>query len=456
MNCSRKRREITRKYTRWLFENNKQYIRNLLLMYMSLYPIFAVLHSYGTSKPFSTLASLSFFAGLPLLIAAYVCTFIDKCVPYIRTINATAFLGVSLNITLTYAYHILGYDTLDSYYTILVISLAMLGLSMSKVLLINLYIALSAILFILISVFVHELPTYNSHLFVRSSTYVIVASGLFTMAGLVIDRFLFKLFCAQKNITKEIVKISDQKDTLENLNETKDRFFSIISHDLRSPFTSLIGYFDILLRNDGKEFKVRKDDIEKIYLHVRRTYNLLNNLLNWSKTQLNEYEHKPKRYKLGPIFAENRSLYREIASQKGIKITHSYPRNAMVYCNKEMIATIIRNLIFNAIKFTRSRGEIHLSARQIGENEIEIAVKDNGIGMHDKDIDKVLNPTIHHVKKGTHSEKGAGIGLIICNDILKKHNSKMQIESKRNVGSKFFFVLPIYPEMRVTHVADSV
>lgn len=272
-----------------------------------------------------------------------------------------------------------------------------------------------------------------------------MASGLFMAAGVVIESFLFKLYNAQKTITQEKEEISDQKDTLENLNETKDRFFNIISHDLRSPFTSLIGYFDLLLRNDGKDFKAKKEDIEKMYLHIRRTYNLLNNLLNWSKTQLNEYVHKPKRYKLAPIFSENRSLYREIASQKGIKIVHAYPSNAMVYCDKEMIATIIRNLVFNAIKFTKSRGEIQLTAKQIGENEMEIAVVDNGIGISDKEIEMVLNPSAHHVTKGTHNEKGSGIGLIICNDILKKHNSKMQIESKKNVGSKFFFILPIYP-----------
>lgn len=414
---------------------------------MSLYLFFAVMLFYGSSKLVTPLTFLIFFAGLPLLAVAYMCTFIDKCIPSIRTINATALLGVNLNVSLIYAFVSLADGPIDTYYSALLITIAMLGLSMNNIRLINVYIGTSAITFILVSVFVHHLHTNDPHLFVRSCAFVIVASGLFMVAGMVIERFLFKLFCAQKNITQEKKQISDQKDTLENLNETKDRFFSIISHDLRSPFTALIGYFEILLRNESKEFKVKKDDIKRIYLHVRRTYNLLNNLLNWSKTQLNEYVHKPKRYKLAPIFSENRSLYREIASQKGIKIIHSYPKNAMVYCDKEMIATIIRNLIFNAIKFTKSRGEIHLTAKQIGENEMEIAVIDNGIGISQKDIEMVLNPNTRRVSKGTHNEKGAGIGLIICNDILKKHHSKMQIESKKNAGSKFFFVLPINPEM---------
>ncbi len=447
MNCERNKREVTRIYTRWLFESNKQYIQNLLLLYMSLYLLFAVIAISDSSRTFTSLTFLRLFAGLPLLVIAYICTFLDKCILYIRTINATALLGVNLNISLIYAFISLTDNSIDFYYTALIITTAMLGLSMSNIRLIIIYISISSISFVFVSLFVHHLHNYNHQLFLRSSAFIIVASGLFMVGAAVIERFLFKLFCAQKSITKEKQHISDQKDTLENLNETKDRFFSIISHDLRSPFTSLIGYFDILLRNDGRDFKVKKDDIERIYLHVRRTYNLLNNLLNWSKTQLNEYVHKPKRYKLAPIFSENRSLYREIASQKGIKIIHSYPSNAMVYCDKEMIATIIRNLIFNAIKFTKAHGEIRLTAKQIGENEIEIAVIDNGIGISEKDIEMVLNPNLHHVSKGTHNEKGAGIGLIICSDILKKHNSKIQIESKKNVGSKFFFVLPIYPEM---------
>ncbi len=440
-----KTRESKRTYTRWLFESNKHYIRNLLLLYMSLYPVLAFVNNFGLTKPFASFTNPYFWASLPLMIGAYVCTYVDKYIPFIRIIFATALFTISLNISLIYSSISPSNSAIDAYYTAFILTIAMIGLSMSSLHLIITYIGISTLSFLSVSVFVHRLDVSNPHLFLRSSLFVLMASGLFMAAGVIVESFLLKLYKAQKTITQEKEQISDQKDTLENLNETKDRFFNIISHDLRSPFTSLIGYFDLLLRNDGKDFKAKKEDIEKMYLHIRRTYNLLNNLLNWSKTQLNEYVHKPKRYKLAPIFLENRSLYREIANQKGIKIVHAYSDNAMVYCDKEMIATIIRNLVFNAIKFTKPHGEIHLTAKQIGENEMEIAVVDNGIGISDKEIEMVLNPSTHHVTKGTHNEKGSGIGLIICNDILKKHHSKMQIESKKNVGSKFFFILPIYP-----------
>lgn len=439
----KEREDIKRDYTYWLFKSNKHYIRNLLLLYISIYPLFSILDYYASSTSFFTNIHIRLFIGLPLLIVAYTCTFIPKLIPYIRTINATALLVMNLSISIMYASLSPTNGAFDNYFSGLIITIATLGLSMSKILLINTYIIISALTFMCISFFVHNLHIENPLLFIRSSTFITVASGLFMVSSGVIERFSLKLFNTQECISREKDRISHQKDTLENLNQTKDRFFSIISHDLRSPFTSLIGYFDILLNNDKQEFKVKKEDIQKIFLHTRRTYNLLNNLLNWSKTQLNQYNHKPQQYNLNEIFSENSSLYREIANQKEIKITHSFPNGSKVYCDKEMIATIVRNLIFNAIKFTRSNGEIHLTGKQISDNELEIAVVDNGIGISDTDIENILSTSAHHTQAGTHNEKGAGIGLIICNDILKKHHSRMQIESKKNIGSKFFFILPI-------------
>ncbi|MGQ1787864.1 MULTISPECIES: sensor histidine kinase [unclassified Saccharicrinis] len=360
-----------------------------------------------------------------------------------RIINATALLGMNLSILFMYASLNPADTSFDTYYSGLIITIATLGLSMSSITLINIYIGISAFSFILISYLVHKLHVYDMFLFVTSSAYVVVASGLFMVAGVVIERFSLKLYRAQKNISQEKEEIIVQKDNLENLNQTKDRFFNIISHDLRSPFTSLIGYFDILLRNDKTEFKVKKSDIEKIYLHTRRTYNLLNNLLNWSKAQLNQYAFKPKQYDLNEIFSENRSLYREIAKQKEINITHSFPDDAKLFCDKDMIVTIVRNLIFNAIKYTKAGGDIFLTGKQVSDNEMEIAVIDSGIGISKKDIELILSPNTHITRKGTHNEEGAGIGLIICNDILKMHDSRIQIESRKNVGSKFYFVLPI-------------
>ncbi|GAF05505.1 sensor histidine kinase [Saccharicrinis fermentans] len=446
MTWNRKRGESQHDYALWLFNSNKHYIRNLLLLYMSFYPLFAVIEHYGASGSFFSSTSTLLISSLPFLLVAYISTFVKRYTPYIRIINATALLGMSISILSMYA-SLSPYQTsFNTYYSSLIITIATLGLSMSSKTLICIYISLSACTFILISSFVHKLYLIDMFLFVSSTTYVIVASGLFMVAGIVIERFSLKLYKAQKNISQEKEKITQQKDNLENLNQTKDRFFSIISHDLRSPFTALIGYFDVLLRNEKNEFKVKKSDIEKIYLHTRRTYNLLNNLLSWSKAQLNQYVFEPKQYFLNEIFSENRSLYREIAKQKEIKIIHSFPNGAQVYCDKDMVITIIRNLIFNAIKYTKTKGEIFVTAKQLSENEMEIAIIDNGIGISKEDIKMILSPNTHITKKGTHNEKGAGIGLIICNDILKMHHSKIQIESRKNVGSKFFFIIPIHAD----------
>ena len=429
--------ESRQDYVKWLFEGNKHYIRNLLLLYIGFFPAFAIVDYFSYSDPFVNIFNPRVLLAAPLLIAAFASSYVDRLVPYIRTIYATVLFALNFSIIILYASAEHNSPLLYSYYSILIITIATLGLSMSCIALINTYIGITATSFIAVSYFVHELHIRDTFLFARSTLYILIASGLFIAAGIIIERFSVKLYKAQKNIVHEKNEISGQKEALENLNATKDRFFRIISHDLRSPFTSLIGYFDLLLRNDKKNVTVKKEDIQKIYLHTRRTYNLLNNLLNWSKTQLNQYAFKPEQYSLNDIFSENELLYQEIANQKDITITHAFPPNAKAYCDKEMIVTIVRNLLFNAIKFTKPRGEIFLTGTKRSDNKIELAVIDNGVGISDNDIEMILNPNVHLTKEGTHQEKGAGIGLIICNDLLKKHDTKLQIESKKTWAVSF-------------------
>ncbi len=446
MHWNKEMGESASDFEKWLFNSNKHYIRNLLLLYIVGYLLFAILDFHSTAISFNRLFNIRISIGIPALIIALICSYIYKLQSKLRLINASAILIMNLTISLMYAGLSPESNGFYTFFSGLLIALATLGISMSSIAITITYIGLSALSFVAVSFFIHHLHIQDPLLFYKSSSYILVASILFIVAAVVIERFSVKLYKAQKNISQEKDQISSQKDVLENLNETKDRFFTIISHDLRSPFTSLIGYFDILLKSEKKEYKVNKSDIQTIYLHARRTYNLLNNLLNWTKTQLNQYNFDPKRYKVADIFKENQSLYREIALQKEITITHTFPKDQRVYCDKEMITTIVRNLIFNAIKFTKPKGEIFLKATPLSEKEIELAVIDTGIGISTKDINNILHPNIHYTQKGTHNEKGAGIGLIICNDLLKKHNTNLQIESKRNVGSKFFFILPTAPE----------
>ena len=439
--------ESRKDYIDWLFKSNKRYIRNFLLLYIIIYPIYSILDYYSVQSTLTIVLKVRLFVCLPFLVTAFILTYIQNFKPYVRIINSTALFIMNMSIVLMYAFFNLKDISLDIYYSGLIITIATLGISMSSIAIISIYICTTAVSFIFVSLFVHQLHLYDPLLFMRSSMFVFTAAALFIVVGVVIERFSIKLYKAQKNIVHEKDEFSDQIIALEQLNDTKNRFFRIISHDLRSPFTSLIGYFDILLRDHKKEFKVKKDDLEKIYLHTRRTYNLLNNLLNWSKTQLNKYTFKQEENKLNDIFCDNDSLYREIANQKQIKITHVFPDDAKVYCDKEMITTIVRNLLFNAIKYTKPEGEIFLKGTKRGENKMEIAVIDNGVGINSKDISKILNPKEHYTKKGTHDEKGAGIGLLMCYDLLKKHDTELQIESKKNVGSKFFFTLPIHPNI---------
>ncbi|TLX77430.1 HAMP domain-containing histidine kinase [Labilibacter sediminis] len=426
----------------WLFKSNQSYIKNLLIVYIIFFPAFSLLDYYSTDGSFNATIIIRLGIGLPALLIAFICSYIKKLYRYIRFINATALLVMNLCICLMYCYIQPEEDAFNSYYAGLIITIATIGISMSSFKLSSLYIGISGVSFIAISYFVHDLHNSNIHLFIKSSTYILVASFLFAITSNIIERFSLKLYHAQIQISNERDKITNEKEILENLNTTKDRFFRIISHDLRSPFTSLIGYFDILLRNNQSEFKVKKEDIRQIYLHIRRTYNLLNNLLNWSKTQLNQYKFVKEEYLLEEILSENKSLYNQIANQKNISIIQDFPTDAKVYCDKEMIMVIVRNLLFNAIKFTDTNGKIVIKGTLHTNNITEIAVIDSGIGISKENIELILNPNEYITTKGTSNETGSGIGLIICHDLLQKHNSRLQIESETNVGSKFFFNLP--------------
>lgn len=244
----------------------------------------------------------------------------------------------------------------------------------------------------------------------------------------------------RKRNTDEIKKIADE---LRQLNNTKDKFFSIIAHDLRNPFITILGFTDLLL-TDYKEL----DESEIIfYLEEMKksaeiSHNLLQNLLQWSRSQTGRIEFNPAKILLKNLVNVNLELLQPTAANKEIQIKSEVGEDIFVHADEDMLNTIIRNLITNAIKFTPKGGTITVAAKEVGKYA-EISVEDTGVGMNETTMANLFRLDTTHSTLGTNQEAGTGLGLILCKEFVEKHDGKIWVESKLGVGSKFIFYLPL-------------
>jgi len=229
---------------------------------------------------------------------------------------------------------------------------------------------------------------------------------------------------------------------LEELNNRKNKLISIIGHDLRSPFTSITTLLDII-QNDWQH--TFSDELKKYFEllneKVETTYNLLESLLTWSRTHMDKVSYHPTNVMITPMIESTISLLSTQAEKKNITITFETSSATEIYADGDMIQTIIRNLISNAIKFTHPGGNIHIATKHV-KNDTEISVKDTGVGISREDIDKIMHPNTSFTSYGTSGEKGTGLGLDICRDFAEKHGGKLWVTSTPGEGSTFFFNIP--------------
>ena len=233
-------------------------------------------------------------------------------------------------------------------------------------------------------------------------------------------------------------RIERQKRDLEQANTIKDKLFSIVAHDLRSPFNTLISFFYIL--NEAQ----LPDDVKSIFSEIKHqlhnTSNLLDNLLYWAKSQMQDFEPSFQNVSLYDLATENKELLDPIANGKSIKIINSVPKELSCLGDKEMLKLVIRNLTQNAIKFTPDQGTIELSGfREFGKSVFEI--RDSGIGMSEDKIDSLFRLKTNRSTTGTNNEKGTGLGLVLCHEFIVKNNGEMKVESKLNHGTKISFAI---------------
>jgi len=236
--------------------------------------------------------------------------------------------------------------------------------------------------------------------------------------------------------------IKENESRLRELNATKDKFFSIIAHDLKSPFNSILGLSNMLADQVREK---NHEGIEEyagiIQKSTQRVFDLLMNLLEWSRSQTGRMEFSREYIELGALINEVIELLGESAHLKSITIIRELPRNMLVFADKAMISTILRNLISNAIKFTYPGGKIVISSDK-KPDELMISISDNGIGIKKEVIDKLFRIDETYIAPGTQEEKGTGLGLILCKEFIEKHGGKIWVESEVDKGSTFYFTIP--------------
>jgi signal transduction histidine kinase len=263
------------------------------------------------------------------------------------------------------------------------------------------------------------------------------------MTGIIIDIDIHKKAELELIAAKE--KAEESEIQLGELNATKDKFFSIIAHDLKSPFNSMLGFSEILNENfDEYDTQKQKKFISLIYQELQGTYKLLENLLYWSRSQRGTIDFKPKKLNLYLLVSETTELLIQLAKNKSINLINQIPKNINVEADRDMLLTIIRNLISNAIKFTPKGGEISMKATQTKDDKfVQILVTDNGVGISKETQSKLFDIGENTSTKGTENESGTGLGLILCKEFVEKHGGKIWVESELGKGSNFKFTLPL-------------
>ena len=246
-----------------------------------------------------------------------------------------------------------------------------------------------------------------------------------------------EVFILNESLTSKI-------ENLKELNATKDKFFSILTHDLKNPFNTIFGFSKLLLDN------IAKYDAEKIvkfvgaiYTSSQKAFKLLENLLEWSRIQTGQLEPNLKKIKPTDLINEIKSECLEMADAKNINLAAENNFDGFILADKEMIKAILRNLLTNAIKFTYSGGKINIKSQKSNEN-ILFVISDTGTGIEPEHIDKLFRIDNKLSRKGTADETGTSLGLLLCKEFIEKHGGKIWAESELGKGSEFKFTIPLH------------
>lgn len=244
--------------------------------------------------------------------------------------------------------------------------------------------------------------------------------------------------------------IKSQKELLEKqnkqlveLNATKDKFFSIVAHDLKNPFNTIIGFSRLLIeKNDKLDDKKRLNFLKLVYDSSQQGFNLLANLLEWSRTQTGTLKFQPKIIDIHTIVSGCIQLLSINAQKKGIELNNHIEEVTQAFGDENMITTICRNLLSNALKFTPSGGKVEIFAEKLDET-LKVFVSDTGVGIKQDVIENLFNIDKNYTTKGTDDEPGTGLGLVLCKEFVEKNNGEIIVTSEPGNGSTFIFTIPL-------------
>ncbi len=240
----------------------------------------------------------------------------------------------------------------------------------------------------------------------------------------------------------ELIKTNKELEHAFHLNNEKNRFISILAHDLRSPFSVMLGYSEMLLE---RIHELNEDEIEKlvkdIELSTRSTFSLLENLLKWARLQTGTVPFKQQKLKFGILFNEVMRYIIPVAETKDISINVTIPKDIEIFADPDMLMAILRNLLSNAVKFSHPAGVVKITAEQTDSNFI-FSVSDNGIGIDPENLSKLFELDRNQSLPGTMGEKGTGFGMFLSKGFIEKHGGKLWVESVVGRGSIFYFNLP--------------
>lgn len=270
--------------------------------------------------------------------------------------------------------------------------------------------------------------------------------GMFILPLVLISALLFIWsWSLSKQVKWKTAQLVEKTALLEELNATKDKFFSIIAHDLRSPFNGILGLADLMIENE----KAQNPQPTDVYLScikssAQTTLDLLENLLDWAKSQTGQLAFRPERMAIHGVILNVVEVLSTAAKIKDISLVFhaSDAKNLQIYADPRLVTTVLRNLISNALKFTPLNGQVNIYA-EVQQQQLEIRISDNGIGIDAETLPLLFQLDAKIKTRGTANESGSGLGLILCNEFVEMHGGRIWVESQEGKGSTFSFSLPL-------------
>ncbi len=246
---------------------------------------------------------------------------------------------------------------------------------------------------------------------------------------------------------KTHLELKFAREKLKELNATKDKFLSIIAHDLKNPLQCSLLYSEALkIHYDSYNEPKRKKYIDRFCTSTLHMSSLLDNLLKWAMSQKGLTEPQPEKVEIAPLVDETILLLKQNAEKKDITIGSTIDTGSVALVDRHMLETVLRNLLSNAVKFTQIGGEVKIEAAlSFEEDGVEITVSDNGVGIAADEIQDLFKPGVRTATEGTGREKGTGLGLILCHDFIEKNNGSISVTSQEGTGSCFKITLPLPP-----------